>query len=187
MNIVTVFFILSIRVLRDRDGAMVNSTAAKSLQLCPTLCDPIDGSPPGSPIPGILQTRTVDWVAIYFSNAWKWKVKIKSLSCVWPSATPWTAAFQASLSMGFSRQAQPLFKSHKQQVSWMQMIKVLLCSNDIPEALRGQKKEGHDHVCQLKHGNSTCPTAPLGCLPWWDLMFCLPPFAKSSKNSLQFT
>ena len=62
---------------------------AKSLQLCPTLCDPIDGSPPGFPIPGILQARTLEWVAISFSNAWKWKVKVKSLSHVRPSATPW--------------------------------------------------------------------------------------------------
>jgi len=80
------------------------ATAAKSLQSCPTLCDPIDGSPPGSPIPGILQARTLEWVAISFSNAWKWKVKVKSLSRVWPSATPWTAAYQAPPSMGFSRQ-----------------------------------------------------------------------------------
>ena len=68
------------------------------------LCDPIDGSPPGSPIPGILQARTLEWVAISFSNAWKWKVKVKSLSCVQLSATPWTSAYQAPLSMGFSRQ-----------------------------------------------------------------------------------
>ena len=80
------------------------AAAAKSLQLCPTLCDAIDGSPPGSPIPGILQARTLEWVAISFSNAWKWKVKVKSLSHVRPSATPWTAAHQAPLSMGFSRQ-----------------------------------------------------------------------------------
>ena len=83
---------------------MAAAAAAKSLQLCPTLCDPIDGSPPGSPIPGILQARTLEWVAFSFSNAWKWKVKVKSLSHVWPSATPWTAAFQAPPSMGFSRQ-----------------------------------------------------------------------------------
>ena len=66
--------------------------AAKSLQSCPTLCDPIDGSPPGSPVPGILQARTLEWVDISFSDAWKWKVKVKSLSRVRPSATPWTAA-----------------------------------------------------------------------------------------------
>ena len=78
--------------------------AAKSLQSCPTLCDSIDSSPPGSPIPGILQARTLEWVAISFSNAWKWKVKVKSLSRVWLLATPWTAARQAPPSMGFSRQ-----------------------------------------------------------------------------------
>ena len=81
-----------------------SAAAAKSLQSCPTLCDPIDGSPPGSAAPGILQARTLEWVAISFSNAWKWKVKVKSLSRVRPSATPWTAAHQAPPSMGFSRQ-----------------------------------------------------------------------------------
>ena len=82
------------------------AAAAKSLQSCPTLCNPIDGSPPGSPIPRILQARTLGWVAISFSNAWKWKVKVKSLSHVrlWLFATPWTAPHQASPSMGFSRQ-----------------------------------------------------------------------------------
>ena len=80
------------------------ATAAKSLQSCPTLCDPIDGSPPGSLIPGILQARTLEWVAISFSNAWKWKGKVKSLSHARLLVTPWTAAHQASLSMGFSRQ-----------------------------------------------------------------------------------
>ena len=86
-----------------------SSAAAKSLQSCPTLCDPIDSSPPGSPVPGILQARTLEWVAISFSNAWKWKVKVKKLSRVWPSATPWTAALQALPSMGFSRQEYPIF------------------------------------------------------------------------------
>ena len=80
------------------------AAAAKSLQSCLTLCDPIDGSPPGSPIPGILQARILEWVAISFSNAGKWKVKVKSLSRVWFLATPWTAAYQAPPSMGFSRQ-----------------------------------------------------------------------------------
>ena len=80
------------------------AAAAKSLQSCLTLCDPIDGSPPGSAVPGILQARTLEWVAISFSNAWKWKVKVKSLSRVWLLATPWTAAHQAPPSMGFSRQ-----------------------------------------------------------------------------------
>ena len=77
---------------------------AKSLQSCSTLCDPIDGSPPGCPIPGILQARTLEWVAISFSNALKWKVKVKSLSRAGLLATPWTAAHQAPPSVGFSRQ-----------------------------------------------------------------------------------
>ena len=80
------------------------AAAAKSLQSCPTLCDPIDGSPPGPAVPGILQARTLDWIAISFSNVWKWKVKVKSLSCARLLATPWTAAHQAPPSMGFSRQ-----------------------------------------------------------------------------------
>ena len=73
-------------------------------QSCPTLWDPVDCSPPGSPVHGILQARTLEWVAISFSNAWKWKVKVKSLSRVWLLETPWTAAHQAPPSMGFSRQ-----------------------------------------------------------------------------------
>ena len=77
---------------------------AKSLQSCPTLCDPIDGSPPGSPVPGILQARTLEWVAISFSNVWKWKVKVNSLSRVQLLATPWTAAYQAPPPRGFSMQ-----------------------------------------------------------------------------------
>ena len=76
----------------------------KSLQSCPTLCNPIDGLLPGSHVPGILQARTLEWVAISFSNAYKWKVKVKSLSRVRLLATPWTAAYQAPPSMGFSRQ-----------------------------------------------------------------------------------
>ena len=80
------------------------AAAAKSLQSCPTLCDPIDGSPWGSPIPGIIQARTLEWVAISFSNAWKWKVEVKSLSRVRLLVTPWTVAHQAPPSMGFSRQ-----------------------------------------------------------------------------------
>ena len=80
------------------------AAATKSLQSCPTLCNPWDSSPPDSPVPGILQARTLEWVAISFSNAWKWKVKVRSLSCVWLFVTPWTEAYQAPLSMGFSRQ-----------------------------------------------------------------------------------
>ena len=83
--------------------AMTN-LAAKLFQSCPTLCDPTDDSPPGSPVPGILQARTQEWVAISFSNAGKWKVKVKLLSRVRLLATPRTAAYQAPPSMGFSRQ-----------------------------------------------------------------------------------
>ena len=82
----------------------IAAAAAKSLWLCPTLCNPIDGSPPGSPVPGILQARTREWVAISFSDAWKWKVKVKSLGRVRLLSTPWAAAHQAPPSVGFSRQ-----------------------------------------------------------------------------------
>ena len=110
------------------------TVAAKSLQSCPTLCNPIDGSPPGSPIPGILQARTLEWVAISFSNAGKWKRK---WSCVRLLATPWTAAHQAPPSMGFSRQEYwsgvPLpspFKhwSTDKHIASSSGIKVLMCS-----------------------------------------------------------
>ena len=80
------------------------ATAAKLLQSCLTLCDPRDGNPPGSPVPGILQARTLEWVAISFSNAWKGKVKVKLLSYVQLFETPWSAAYQAPPSMGFPRQ-----------------------------------------------------------------------------------
>ena len=105
----------------------VSTAAAKSLQSCPTLCDPIDSSPPGSPVPGILQARTLEWVAISFSNAWKWKVKVKLFSRVWLLATPWTAAHQAPPSMGFSRQeywsglplpSPTILKGHIEQILW---------------------------------------------------------------------
>ena len=81
-----------------------NAAAVKPLPSCPTLCDPIDGSPPGSAVPGILQARTLEWVAISFSNAWKWKLKVKSLSRVRLFVTAWTVAYQAPPSIGFSRQ-----------------------------------------------------------------------------------
>ena len=95
-----VFYVACISHICNMSHAAA-AAAAKSLQSCPTLCDPIDGSPPGSPVPGILQARTLEWVAISFSNAW---VKVKSLSHVRLLATPWTVAYQAPLSMGFSRQ-----------------------------------------------------------------------------------
>ena len=78
--------------------------AAKSLQWCPTLCNPIDSSPPGSLVSGIFQAWTLEWVTFSFPNAWKWKVKVKSISRIRLFATPWTIAYQAPLSMGFSRQ-----------------------------------------------------------------------------------
>ena len=80
------------------------AAVAKSLQMCPTLCSSIDSNPPRSTIPGVLQARTLEWVAISFSNAWRWKVKVKSLGRVRLPATPWTAAYQAPPYMRFSRQ-----------------------------------------------------------------------------------
>ena len=98
-------FLKHVRLLSRKQlqlrAAAAAAAAAKTLQLCPILCDPIDGSPPGSPVPGILQARTLEWVAISFSNAWKWKGKGKSLSRARLLATPWTAAYQAPLSMDF--------------------------------------------------------------------------------------
>ena len=115
------------------------AATAKSLQSCPTLCNPIDSSPPGSPVPGILQTRTLEWVAISFSNAGKWKVKVKSLSRVRLFTTPWTAAHQAPPSMGFSRQeywsgvsspspsfkAKPSWKFLLGNIFWSETPKIL--------------------------------------------------------------
>ena len=102
------------------NSLVIAAAAAKSLQSCPTLWDPIDGSPPGSPVPGILQARVLEWVAISFSNSWKWKVKVKLLSRFQLLATPWTAAYQALPSIGFSRQEYwsglPL---HSPQKSWL--------------------------------------------------------------------
>ena len=93
------------KCLGDEGGPPLKGIAmlcyAKSLQSCPTLCDPIDGSPPGCPVPGILQAGALEWVALSFSNAWKWKVKVKSPSRVRHLATPWTAAHQAPPSMRF--------------------------------------------------------------------------------------
>ena len=107
---------------------------AKSLQSCLTLCDHRDGSTPGSPVPGILQARTLEWVAISFSNAWKWKEKVKSLSRVRLLATPWTAAHQAPPSMGFSRQVYwsgvplpSLKKCARYQNSYRAMLASISC------------------------------------------------------------
>ena len=101
------------------------AAAAKSLQLCSTLCNPIDSSPPGSPVPGILQARTLEWVAISLSNAWKWKVKVKLLSHVWLFATPWTSAYQAPPHMGFSRQEK--VGCHCILLCWDSFLQFLVC------------------------------------------------------------
>ena len=93
------------------------AAAAKSFQSCPTLCNPIDGSPSGFAFPRILQAEPLEWIAISFSNGWEWKVKVKSLSPVWLFAPSWTAAYQARLSMGLSRQEYwsglPLYSPEK--------------------------------------------------------------------------
>ena len=112
------------------------------------LCDPIDGSPLGSPVPGILQARTLEWVAISFSNAGKWKVKVKSLSRVLPSATPWTAAHQAPLSMGFSRQ---------EYWSWVPL------PSRINYAVRRNVKANQNACIMVRGGWSDCGYC-LGCL-----------------------
>ena len=125
------------------------AAAAKLLQSWPTLCDPIDGSPSGSPIPGILQARTLEWVAISFSNAWKWKVKVKSLSRVRPLVTPWTAAYQGPLSVGFSRQEywsgvplpSPLSLLQWAIITTSGFIKLWLMCHFFPWELNGLQKD----------------------------------------------
>ena len=99
-----VIFLFPLYVLISPSHTLLDAAAAKLRQSCPTLCDPTDGSPTGSSVPGILQARILEWVAIPFSNAWKWKAKVKSLSRVWLCATPQTAAHPAPPSMGLSRQ-----------------------------------------------------------------------------------
>ena len=126
-------------------GNAAAAAAAKSLQSYPTLCDPIDGSPPGSPVPGVLQARTLEWVAISFSNAWKWKVKVKLLSRIRLFATPWTAAYQASPSMGFSRQEYwsgvPL-PSPVGKAGWIQISLLYLSSFSTQCSLKLRNKFG---------------------------------------------
>ena len=123
------------------------AAAAKSLQSCLTLCDPIDGSPPGSAIPGILQARTLEWVAISFSNAWKWKVKVKLLNHVRLLATPGTAAYQAPPSMGFSRQEYwsgvPLPSPSALKEPW-DMFLIFNFDNLEGKVLRSQFLQKHD-------------------------------------------
>ena len=120
------------------------AAAAKSLQSCPTLWDPIDGSLPGSSVPGILQVRILEWVAISFSNTWKWKVKVESLSRVQLFATPWAVAYQAPPSMGVSRKESwsglplPSLSTSLQRI-WMSLQASLRCSklNKSPREISG--------------------------------------------------
>ena len=123
----------------------LSAAAAKSLQSCLTLCDPIDGSPSGCTIPGILQVRTLEWVAISFSNARKWKVKVKSLSRVWLLATPWTAAHQAPPSLGFSRQEH-----------WSGCR----CLSALAAAAAAKSRQSCTTLCDPTDGS------PLGSHPW---------------------
>ena len=119
------------------------AAAAKLLQLCLTLCDPMDSSPSGSPVPGILQARILEWVAISFSDAWKWKVKVKSLSRVRLFATPWTAAYQAPPLMGFSRQ---------EYWSWLPLPSLWIATNISNSSLIlvGSSKSGSTGALQCK-------------------------------------
>ena len=130
--------------LQPKIEKLYAAAVAKLLQSCPTLCDPIDGSAPGSPVPGILQARTLEWVAISFSSAWKWKVKVKLLSRVWLLATAWTAAHQVPLPMGFSRQeywsgvpspslGEALYSQQKQdqELTGAQITNSLLWNSDL--------------------------------------------------------
>ena len=165
------------------------AAAAKSLQSCPTLCDPIDGSPPGSPVPGILQARTLEWVAISFPNAWEWKVKVKSLSRVRPSATPWTAAFQAPPSMGFSLVIQTITNLPAMRETWVHSLawedplekamathsSVLGFSRESPwteEPGRllstGSQRVGHDWVTKITaHHLASELWGAVGRVRWW--------------------
>ena len=120
-------------------AAAAAAATAKSLQSCPTLCDPVDSSPPGSSIPGILKARTLEWVSSSFSNAGKWKVKVKSLNRVWLLTIPWTAAYQAPASMGFSRQEYwsgvPLPSPNNYSNIYLKLVFLLEQTPELPFAL----------------------------------------------------
>ena len=122
--------------------------AAKLLQSCPTLCNPIDGSPPGSPVPGILQARTLAWVAIAFSNAWKWKVKVKLLSHVRPSA------FQAPPSMGFSRQEYWSGVPLPSPSASLTMLKLWLCGSQ--QTVENSERDGNTRTPDLPLEKPIC-------------------------------
>ena len=140
-NSVTFVTNLSYLKVNNVRHAAAAAAAAKSLQSCPTLCNPIDGSPRGSPVPGILQARTLEWVAIAFSNAGKWKVKVKSLSLVRLLATPWTVAHQAPLSMGFSRQeywsGMPLPSPNIRHINVYKMLFSVFLTKDLVNSTDG--------------------------------------------------
>ena len=133
-------------VLKGLLGHHAAAATAKLLQLCPTLCDPINNSPPVSPIPGILQAKVQEWVAISSSNAWKWKEKVKSHSRVRLIAPPKTAAYQSPPSMGFSRQEY-----------WSGV--------PLPSPL------GHHRTIQIQHLQHYWLGQRLGLLSYW--MICL--------------
>ena len=123
-------------------NAAAAAAAAKSLQLCLILCDPIDSTPPGSLVPGILQARTLEWDAFSFSNAGKWKVKVKSLSRV-RLLTPWTAAYQASPSMGFSRQ------EYWSGLPLPSLLKMLWFLNVITSQSEAHASQVCRHICSI--------------------------------------
>ena len=155
------------------------AAAAKSLQSCPTLCDPTDSNPPGSSVPGILQARILEWAAISSSNAWKWKVKVKSLSHVRLFATPWTAAYQAPPSMGFSRQEYwsglplpspvtmsiTLLLPSRHPAIWTWQISYWLAIW-IPFALRNNTAVN----TPIRAFLPVCPVSFLRCIPWGEVL-----------------
>ena len=153
------------------------AAAAKSLHLCPTLCDPTDGSPPGSTVPGILQTRTLEWVAISFSNAWKWKNKVKSLSRVWLLATPWTAAHQVPPSMGFSRQEYWSGVPLPSPSSLLGALKVKLAAGPAGQSdLTVDNRSHSNRLVSMPHVllvtpliGTNNPTSPVPLLSTWEM------------------
>ena len=135
------------------------AAAAKLLQSCPTLCDPIDGSPPGSSVLGILQARTLEWVAISFSNVWKWKVKVKSLSHVRLLATPWTAAHQAPLSKGFF------------QARILEWSAIAFSSRKYIQYIQSQKAEQNFSI-SAHPGTQHLPTRPFSPIVYRSERYC---------------
>jgi len=177
--------------LGDWDWHIYMCMCAKSLQSCPTLCDPIDGSPAGSLVPGILQARTLERAAISFSNASKWKVKVKSLSSVRLFATPWTAAYQAPPSGGFSRQeywcgVPCLLQLHPYVMTntvylWTPAIQCSPTTWDLWVNLRRNKEwQLHENcTCTYIQLCNSSPSRAMGIEPfphskgcWWDSELC---------------